>query len=235
MSREQKFSDEFLNAFVDGELAPEDQSSVYLEIRRDESLNRRVCELRNLRELVRFAYADPPRPVRAPHRRAHASVRVGLALAASLAVIAGVLIGWGLHRAPDAALPGGAAVSNEVPVKVLIHLSNGRPAYIQQTLDEIEGLLQFYRRQHQPARVEVVVNGEGLNMLRADTSPFPERIARMQKEYDNLTFAACLNTIERLKREQGITARLLPGVVVIDSGVAQIMRRQHQGWAYIRA
>ena len=42
------------------------------------------------------------------------------------------------------------------------------------------------------------------------------------------------NTIDRLKREHGITARLLPDVIVIDSGVAQIMRRQQQGWAYIR-
>ncbi len=238
MSREQKFSDEFLNAFVDGELAPEDKNSVYVEIRRDESLNRRVCELRNLRELVRFAYAEPPCPAQMPSRR-RALARAGLGLAASLTVIAGALIGWGLHRTSDQhlrsdmMLPVPAAVSEE-PVKVLIHLSNGQPTHIQQTLDDIEGLIQFYRRQHQPARIEVIVNGDGLNMLRADTSPFPARITRMQKEYDNLTFAACQNTIDRLKREHGITARLLPGVVVIDSGVAQIMRRQHQGWAYIR-
>jgi 3alpha(or 20beta)-hydroxysteroid dehydrogenase len=31
-----------------------------------------------------------------------------------------------------------------------------------------------------------------------------------------------------------LEARLLPGVTVIDSGVAQLMRLQQQGWAYIR-
>jgi intracellular sulfur oxidation DsrE/DsrF family protein len=82
--------------------------------------------------------------------------------------------------------------------------------------------------------VEVVINGEGLNLVRTDVTAFADRIARMQKQYGNLVFAACQNTMERLKREQGIDARLLPGVTVIDSGVAQLMRRQQQGWAYIR-
>ncbi len=237
MSREQKFSDEFLNAFVDGELAAEDRNHVYVELRQDETLNRRVCELHTLRELVRFAYAEPPGMPRAPGDQRPsrpAAARVGLAFATALAVIAGILIGGPWQRAPGPALPPENATVSAEPVKVLIHVSNGQPARLRETLDEIEDLIRYYRRQHLPARIEVVVNGDGLEMLRADTSPFAERIARMQQEYDNLTFAACRNTIERLARERGIAARLLPGVVVIDSGVAQIMRRQHQGWAYIR-
>jgi hypothetical protein len=47
-------------------------------------------------------------------------------------------------------------------------------------------------------------------------------------------FVACQNTIDRLKSERGISAKLLPEAVVIDSAVAQIMRRQQQGWAYIQ-
>jgi intracellular sulfur oxidation DsrE/DsrF family protein len=47
-------------------------------------------------------------------------------------------------------------------------------------------------------------------------------------------FEACKNSIDRLRRDKGIVAKLLPGVVVIDSGVAQLMRRQNQGWAYIQ-
>jgi intracellular sulfur oxidation DsrE/DsrF family protein len=234
MSREQKFSDEFLNAFVDEELAPEDKNSIYREIREDEAVNQRVCELRNLRELVRFAYASTPASGAGTARRARAA-RYSYGFAAAAAVAAGLLIGWLLHQPSGHPLPSAPAVAVQEPVKVLVHLNVGNPERIRQTLDEVENLIGFYRANGQQARVEVVVNGDGLDMLREDTSPYPERIAYMQKEYDNLTFAACQNTIDRLKREQGIVARLLPGVTVIDSGVAQIMRRQHQGWAYIRA
>jgi len=118
-------------------------------------------------------------------------------------------------------------------VKVLFHVSHAGMVYQKDALDEIEGLLKFYRTSGQRARIEVVINSDGLSLVRGDTTAFAKRINRLQKEYDNLTFAACQNTIDRLKREKGITAQLLPGVVVIDSGMAQIMRRQQQGWAYI--
>ncbi len=106
---------------------------------------------------------------------------------------------------------------------------------MKETLDDAEDLLKYYRASNQHAQIEIVTNGSGLDLLRADTSPYPERVQRMLKDYDNLTFVACQNTMDRVSREQGTAARLLPGVVLIDSGVAQIMRRQQQGWAYIRS
>lgn len=127
-----------------------------------------------------------------------------------------------------------AASADSDQIKIMIHLNSGEPELVRDSLDELESLLKHYRKTGQRARIEMVTNGNGITLLRADASPFPERIKRMQQEYDNLTFVACQNSMNRLKDERGITAKLIPGVVVIDSGVAQLMRRQHQGWAYIR-
>jgi intracellular sulfur oxidation DsrE/DsrF family protein len=267
----EKYSDEFLNAFVDGELAPDEKSRAFLEISRDEALNHRVCELRKLRDLVQHAYAHPPLPPGGLARAGTVS-RVRLHIAAGVALAVGIMLGWSLHQPPEHAPASGTtlltasapdsspanapaeadgkaadvvisstrysrgeqpAAAGEPP-KVLIHLNDGVVEHQRQALNDVEELLKHYRARRQPARVEIVINGQGLNLVRADVTPFAERIDRMQKEYDNLSFVACQNTIDRLKRDQGITARLLPGVVVIDSGVAQLMRRQHQGWAYIQ-
>lgn len=127
-----------------------------------------------------------------------------------------------------------AANDESDQIKIMLHLNSGDPELIHDSLDELESLLKHYRQTGQRARIEMVTNGGGISLLRVDASPFPERIKRMQQEYDNLTFVACQNSMNRLKDETGITAKLIPGVVVIDSGVAQLMRRQHQGWAYIR-
>jgi anti-sigma factor RsiW len=62
MSQEKRFSDEFLNAFVDNQIAAEEKSRAYVEIQRDEALNRQVCELRKLHDLVQLAYREPPAP-----------------------------------------------------------------------------------------------------------------------------------------------------------------------------
>jgi intracellular sulfur oxidation DsrE/DsrF family protein len=277
MTQENKFSQEFLNAFVDDQLTAEEKSHAYPFINQDDTLNRAVCELRKTRDLVQLAYKDVPappsrtRPTRGPGY-------LGLSVAAGVALLVGISVGWVLHEPPHAgekhatgvgetnkklpstvvpdALPATATTAkpgsrpevartavptNAVKVgragdmpRVIIHVSHADAARLGQALDEIEQLVQHYRANRQTARIEVIMNGEGLALVRADVTPYAARVERMQQEYDNLAFVACQNTIDRLKHEKGITAQLLPGVSVIDSGVAQLMRRQHQGWAYIQ-
>jgi hypothetical protein len=300
MSQEKRYSDEFLNAFVDDQLAAEEKSRAYIEISQDEALNRQVCELRKLRDLVQLAYREVPTPpARAPATRRH---RLAIGSAATVVLTVGVVLGLQIklpgtapgqpqsaehavpavrpatlagNRGAPLARPAPAAVAslpaasrpqaasaapdstvavteapdlsaadkprsiNDVHIgnvrnKVLIHIANDDAPRLAQALEEIEGLMRYYRDSRQSAHVEVVINGAGLKLVRVDTSAHAAQIARLQREYDNLTFAACQNTIDRLKREQGITARLLPGVVVTDSGMAEIMRRQHQGWTYLQ-
>jgi hypothetical protein len=136
--------------------------------------------------------------------------------------------------AESAPVPAQSEIPGNAQTRVLIHLARDDTALLSQALDEIEGVLKHYRQIRLNAHVEVVVNGKGLELVRTDTSLFAGRIQRLQREYDNLTFAACQNTIDRLAREQGIVVRLLPGVITIDSGMAEIMRRQSQGWAYLQ-
>lgn len=300
MSQDKRFSDEFLNAFVDNQIAAEEKSQAFIEIGQDEALNRQVCELRKLHDLVQLAYREPPAP---PARAAsgfdtrRARVRFGVAASALLTL--GIVLGSQIRMpvtAPTVTAATAAAtqhlantasptrrvhtkaaknpevadqVKNLLPVavisptvataalaatpaslpspiddrkvipdkaatKVLIHLARDDNAQLSQALDDIESTLKYYRETRQSAHVEVVVNGKGLELVRTDTSAFAGRIQRLQREYDNVTFAACQNTIDRLAREQGIIVRLLPGVITIDSGMAEIMRRQNQGWTYLQ-
>lgn len=243
-----KFSDEFLNAFVDDQLAPEEKSRVYPLINSDKALNQRVCELRKTRDLVQLAYKNPP-AAQPQLEQPAARRRFGSNIAAGLILAAGVALGWtlrdnGINDESSAGVAGSESVqqrgsaqgglSRANEMKIVLHLNKGGADNMRDVLDEAENVLKFYRDQNQAALVEIITNGDGLGLLRADKSPYAQRIARMQKQYDNLVFAACQNTIDRLKREQGIQAQLLPEAIVIDSGVAQIILLQQQGWAYIQ-
>lgn len=235
MNQEEKFSDEFLNAFVDDELTPEEKAQAYARLGGDEAHNRQICELRKVRDLVALAYRNVPGH-EPPMSAIVAGRKCSTAVAAGLALVIGGVGGWLLHPAQAPQDPAGFMASNAAQDadKVLFHVSDGDPEHLKTVLDEVENLMKFYRETHQKARVEVITNGGGLSLLMAGVSPYAERIQRMQKEYNDLTFVACQNTIDRVEQELGWTAKLLPGVVVIDSGVAQIMRRQSQGWAYLQ-
>lgn len=234
-NEEQKFSDEFINAFVDDQLTPEEKAQVYARLSGNEALSRQICELRKTRDLVQLAYKEPPMPTR-DLATLSTGRKFGLGVAAGFMLAIGGITGWFLHQpsANQVAAVAQQAPGEDVPAKVLFHVSDGHADHLKNVLDDVEELMQHYRLSHQKARVEVITNGEGLSLLLAGISPYAERIQKMQKEYHDLTFVACQNTIDRYQQELGFTAKLLPGVVVIDSGVAQIMRRQHQGWAYIQ-
>jgi len=235
MSQDNRFSDEFLNAFVDDQLTPEEKSHAYEKLAGNDALNRQICELRKVRDLVQLAYKDVPLPPKGSSPFG-VGTKCSLGLAAGLALLVGGIGGWFLHQpsVPHPVAVAQAMQGKESPAKVLIHISSGTPEHLKSVLDDVDDLMSYYRRTHQKARVEVVANGEGLGMLLDGVSPYAQRIRQMQKKYRGLTFVACQNTIDRYQQELGVTAKLLPGVVVIDSGVAQIMRRQQEGWAYIQ-
>ncbi len=77
--------------------------------------------------------------------------------------------------------------------------------------------------------VAVVAYGPGLGFLldrdAADLAP----IAALAAE--GVAFMACRNSLRAAGRGE---AELAPGAVAVDSGVAELTRRQERGWAYIK-
>ena len=104
----------------------------------------------------------------------------------------------------------------------------------EELLANVEAMLAAYQADGRPLRVEVVSHSEGLDLLRERLSQHQAEIRRLAGKYSNLTFVACQNTIDRLKVEHGIEVKLVPDAEIIDSGVSHVVKRQKEGWSYIR-
>jgi len=93
MSRDNKISDELINAFVDNQLALEDKEELYATINRDQELNRQVCEIRKVRDLMQTAYRDVPAAPSGGHATTeHSSGSNWRNLAAGVVLAMGVVI-----------------------------------------------------------------------------------------------------------------------------------------------
>ena len=79
------------------------------------------------------------------------------------------------------------------------------------------------------ADIELVVYGPGIAMLKKD-SPVAERIAAAQKR--GVRVYACQNSMRGFNLQ---LSDLAPGVGVVPSGVVELIRRQHAGYAYVRS
>jgi hypothetical protein len=78
------------------------------------------------------------------------------------------------------------------------------------------------------SEVEVVFWGAGLNMLRKTNTAYEARLKQLSD--DGVTLSACRNAMRVMNVK---TEDLLPFAAQVDSGIAEIVRKQEAGWAYI--
>lgn len=230
-----------LNALVDGELDRFEAGRAFDAIHRDPALERRVGELRLIKDLVRHAYQQEKSPGggdRHPWRR---DGRL-LAVAAVALVAVGVGAGWNGHawqqRDGDADLSRvvhrvGAVAQVAAADKIVLHVSSSAPERVSAMLDDAEGMLRAARADGRPIAIEILANNTGLNVLRIDVPGPSIRLAALRAENPNLTLVACGQTIERL-RERGVDVQLLPETAVATSALDEVVTRVHGGWTYVR-
>ena len=237
------YSDEHLNAYLDNELAGEERTRLIEELRDNDELRQRVCKLEQVRNMVSIAYHDLPEPqnkIESQSRRffSYASV------AASIFVVLGLLVGWFGHtvyqqnykslvQMADNVLTNTPAGSVK-PWKVLLHVTSDDPYRLNVLLNETENILREYQDKHQKVAIQILANGKGLNLLRDDKSPYAKRIAKLQSDYDNLVFMACAKAIARVQQRTGKSVPLLPDTRIAPSAVGEVLKRQREGWTYIK-
>ena len=83
-------------------------------------------------------------------------------------------------------------------------------------------------------RIEIVAHGKGIGLVLGKTSAKNPALKKMIQELhqNGVVFAACNNTMQRMKISKN---DLLQVAVVVDSGVAEVVRKQEAGWTYIKS
>ena len=79
--------------------------------------------------------------------------------------------------------------------------------------------------------IEVVCYGPGLIMLVSDKTNVSKEMEELQKS-SNVNFAACANSMRRLKVEK---SQLVSFAKVVPVAILELSARQQEGWSYIKA
>jgi uncharacterized protein len=147
-----------------------------------------------------------------------------------------------LFAAPAAMAANSAkpAVAKQDPVqkphRVVIQVDQNDPAVMNLALNNASNIIDYYRSKKQDVSVDIVTYGPGLHMLRADTSPVKDRVARL-KEYafpSTIQFSACNNTKQNMEKSEGHPIEVVKEASSVPSGVVHAMELQEQGWSYLR-
>ena len=136
---------------------------------------------------------------------------------AAFAVIVGAIALVAIHAAPAAAAKNGN--------RVVMQVSDNDPAKWNLALNNARNLQQALGKN---VEIEIVAYGPGIEMLQAE-SIVGNRID--DAVHAGVTVSACENTMRGHKLTK---ADMLNGINYVPAGVVEIMKREEEGWAYIR-
>src|SRR5262245_32877425 len=110
--------------------------------------------------------------------------------------------------------------------RLVIQVSDNDPAKWNLALNNARNVQQDLGKDN--VQIEIVAYGPGLGMLKAD-SKVGERLAGALDS--SIGLIACENTMTNTKVNR---SQMYDGIAYVKAGVTHIMKRQQEGWAYIR-
>jgi len=111
--------------------------------------------------------------------------------------------------------------------RVVFHIDEGTIARANLVLHNIENLLDDLGQES--VEVALVANGEGVKALVRSPNVHQAQIRKLAGR--GVAFLACRNSLRFLGLSEG---DMLEPVTVIPAGVSELVKRQAEGWAYVR-
>ena len=112
------------------------------------------------------------------------------------------------------------------PTRVVVQVSEADPTRWNLVLNNVKNLQDELGADK--VTIEIVAYGPGIGMLKFD-APANSRVSDAIKA--GVTVSACENT---MRNQKLVHADMHPNVTYVPAGVVQIIRRQQEGWAYLR-
>ena len=119
-----------------------------------------------------------------------------------------------------------AAQEAAKPTRVVVQVSEADPARWNLVLNNVKNLQDDLGADK--VAIEIVAYGPGIGMLKFD-APTNSRVSDAIKS--GVAVQACENT---MRNQKLVRADMHPAVSYVPAGVVQIIRRQQEGWSYLR-
>ncbi|AYQ33498.1 DsrE family protein [Runella sp. SP2] len=110
--------------------------------------------------------------------------------------------------------------------KIVFHLATSDTLAHKALAKQVANVLDYWKN----AQIEVVVHNNGIGFMKKNEAKTAKEIEALKGR--GVTFAVCENTLKQRKIDK---SEILPGAVFVPVGIAELVLKQEEGWAYIKA
>jgi uncharacterized protein len=118
--------------------------------------------------------------------------------------------------------------------RLILQVNTNDAAAMNLALNNAMNVTEYYKEAGEKVKIEVIAFGPGLHMLRDDTSPVKARIETMALSTPEVSFKACGNTQQNMRKAENKDIKLIPQAEVVPSGVVRVMQLEEKGWSYVK-
>jgi uncharacterized protein len=118
--------------------------------------------------------------------------------------------------------------------RLILQVNSNDSAMMNLALNNATNVVQHFKDAGQKVSIEVITFGPGLHMLRDDTSPVKTRIETLALSTPEISYKACGNTRDNMRKAENKDIPLIPQAELVSSGVVRVMELEEQGWSYVK-
>ena len=118
---------------------------------------------------------------------------------------------------------------------VVILIDNDEPYVMGHAISYSANLARYFAEKGLRLLIEVVANGKGIEVFRADKTALAEPLAALRQSVPNLAYSMCASSKAIAEAREQISIPLIAGANLVPFGIGRVVDLQFKGWAYIHA
>jgi intracellular sulfur oxidation DsrE/DsrF family protein len=94
-------------------------------------------------------------------------------------------------------------------------------------------IVRSYSQKNKTVQIEIVANGAGIKIFRADTSPLQPALAALRQTIPGIVFSMCGSSKLIAEQKEGHSIDLIAGARLVPFGIGRVVELEEGGWSYI--
>ncbi|MGY8679891.1 hypothetical protein Q2941_19125 [Bradyrhizobium sp. UFLA05-153] len=128
-----------------------------------------------------------------------------------------------------------AAKEDRLVDGVVILIDSNEPYVMGHAISYSANLAKHFAERGTKLMIEVVANGKGIEVFRADKTALAEPLAGLRQSLPNLSYSMCASSKAIAEAKEQITIPLISGATLVPFGIGRVVDLQLRGWAYVHA
>ncbi|WP_240535533.1 hypothetical protein [Rhizobium freirei] len=94
-------------------------------------------------------------------------------------------------------------------------------------------ITRSFALKNESVKIEVVANGPGIAVFRADRSPLRQPLAMLRQTIPDIVFSMCESSKKIAEAKEGHPIVLIDGARLVPLGIGRVVDLEESGWTYI--